>query len=264
VVRWATKMGVTETSMQTEVFVAQNENYRKFALFCHAKGLTPIFEWCSRQNRVVVDHPTDELVLTAIRKTVSGKYYSLKRLQALVYFFNIPMVKVKFLPTYATTDELQNYIRSLEDTEGIIIRFNDGHMVKVKTDWYVRIHRAKEFITNDRLKIEAILSEKIDDVLPLLPQEDKDAIAEFQKELFRNIDQFVLTASTFIQHNINVQMSRKDFALSNHFLKSKLVSGVVFKCWNDIDKVRPYVIELVLRSTSSNTALEKTAEIWRT
>ena len=68
-VRWGTKMGITDVSAQAEAFVRNHLVYEVMAEECRDLGLTPIFEWCSRQQRIVVDYPDDRLVLIAMRDT---------------------------------------------------------------------------------------------------------------------------------------------------------------------------------------------------
>jgi hypothetical protein len=48
---------------------------RDFCYDCVIDGdMTPIFEWCSRNQRIVVDYPEDMLVLTAVRDNIEGVY----------------------------------------------------------------------------------------------------------------------------------------------------------------------------------------------
>jgi len=75
-IRWGTKMGITEVSMQAEVHVSRCGQYRDFAEKCLAEGVTPIFEWCSRRQRIVVDYTEDQLVLIAMRHNITGEYLS--------------------------------------------------------------------------------------------------------------------------------------------------------------------------------------------
>ena len=72
--RWTTKMGITDVAMQAEVFVATQPKYVDFAKQCIKDGFTPVFEWCSRKSRIVLDYPEDQLILTALRKNDSGEY----------------------------------------------------------------------------------------------------------------------------------------------------------------------------------------------
>jgi RNA ligase len=73
-VRWMTKMGITEVSMQAEEFVAKNSRYSDFAKWCIDNRLTPTFEWTSPFNRIVVPYKKDELTLLAVRDNVTGIY----------------------------------------------------------------------------------------------------------------------------------------------------------------------------------------------
>ena len=62
---WGTKMGLTEIGLSVREFVNMNphRHFDMFARFCYDRNITPIFEFCSRSNRVVIDHPSDRLVL---------------------------------------------------------------------------------------------------------------------------------------------------------------------------------------------------------
>ena len=73
-VRWMTKMGITEVSMQAEEFVAKNSRYSDFAKWCIDNRLTPTFEWTSPFNRIVVPYKKDELTLLTVRDNVTGIY----------------------------------------------------------------------------------------------------------------------------------------------------------------------------------------------
>ena len=77
-VRWMTKMGITEVALQAEEFVAENTKYLDFACWCITNKLTPLFEWCSRKQKIVIDYPEDKLVLLAVRDNVTGEYLSIR------------------------------------------------------------------------------------------------------------------------------------------------------------------------------------------
>lgn len=74
--RFTTKMGITDTSINSEKWVLTKSNYIDFVNQVYFRNFTPIFEWCSRSNRIVIDYPEDRLVLTGIRNTLTGKYTS--------------------------------------------------------------------------------------------------------------------------------------------------------------------------------------------
>lgn len=73
-IRWGTKMGVTEVALGAEEFVAKNPQYQELARWCIDNGKTPIFEWVSRKQRIVIDYEEDDLILIAIRDNITGEY----------------------------------------------------------------------------------------------------------------------------------------------------------------------------------------------
>ena len=120
-IRWGTKMGVTDVAMGAEEFVAKHTQYDQFArVLLDNMGITPIFEWCSRKQRIVVDYPVDRLVLIAARETVTGKYYSLRWLQQFGEMFDIEVVN-----TYTgTAASMAHLMEETKDAEGI-----EGHVI---------------------------------------------------------------------------------------------------------------------------------------
>ena len=76
--RLATKMGVTDVAMQAEAFMAKNTKYKDFCVWCVSKGLTPIFEWTSPFNQIVLPYEEDMLTLLAVRENVTGHYLNIK------------------------------------------------------------------------------------------------------------------------------------------------------------------------------------------
>ena len=69
---WGTKMGATDVAKPVEEFIKNNPQYLSFAEEAVHHGLTPIFEWCSRKQRIVLDYKEDQLVLTAMRNQITG------------------------------------------------------------------------------------------------------------------------------------------------------------------------------------------------
>ena len=77
-VRWMTKMGITTVAMQAEEFVAKNTKYKDFATWCIGKGLTPLFEWTSPFNQIVVPYEDDQMTLLSVRDNLTGEYLNIK------------------------------------------------------------------------------------------------------------------------------------------------------------------------------------------
>lgn len=75
ILRWGTKMGETEVANLVIPFLEKNKNYIDFAHWACDNNLTPIFEFTSRKQRIVVDYGReDNLTLLAIRHNFTGDY----------------------------------------------------------------------------------------------------------------------------------------------------------------------------------------------
>ena len=252
-IEWITRMGITFISEQVEAWLkadlVRNKNYTRFAEAMIHQNSTPIFEWCSRKNRVVIDHPVDMLVLTAIRWNDTGRYCSLGYFNFVAENFNIEVVKTFDYDAKNILD----IVRSQENTEGVVIRFNDGHMIKCKSDWYVSIHRAKSFITNERQVTKAIVEGTIDDVLPLLPVEDRDMVTTFQKKLFDIISRKTIRFHQLAKERIDMFPTPKEYALSDKFKRDvNLLTTLMFSVYNKkielvVETVHEHIINYMKR-----------------
>jgi RNA ligase len=176
--RLATKMGVTEVAMQAETWLAAHINTGflvskgEWLRTCVRAGVTPIFEWVSPFNQIVLAYEEPDLVYLGSRDNVTGEY-----------FFD-ESAPFNFVPRYGSVEgNLGDYIarqREAEGREGDIIAFADGHRLKVKNDWYVRIHKTIDRITFDRNIVDLIINEEVDDVIPMLPTAQVERIRNFE------------------------------------------------------------------------------------
>lgn len=177
-IRWGTKMGVTDVALLAETFVADKPEYYELAEVCISKNSTPIFEFCSRDTQIVIDHPVDRMMLTAIRANDSGEYTPFAALHATGALFGIPVVD-RLSVSVGDMAKFVVDVKAETEGEGVVLRFADGHMVKVKNDWYSRIHRAKDQMRTERNVVALILAEEMDDLLPALQDVDKYRMLDF-------------------------------------------------------------------------------------
>lgn len=252
---WGTKMGATDVAKPVEEFVADNYNYVEFAEEAIHHGLTPIFEWCSRKQRIVLDYKEDQLILTAMRNMNDGSYASYDELVGFGNLYDIPVVRA-FEPQTDMKAFLE-YVRDLEDLEGFVVRFDDGHMLKLKCHWYLQIHKAKEAILQDRNIVELILDDKLDDVKAHLPAEDRDRLTQFESDINKAINERARLIAGLLSTLRFDQIDRKTFALEYADKCNPFSRAIVFKNYDsDIDITR---IESDARNTIRNN-LSKTAK----
>ena len=237
---WGTKMGATDVAKPVEEFVYAHRNYHHYAWKMIMRGYTPIFEWCSRKQRIVLDYKEDQLILTAVRKMTTGEYVPLE--WTPVAEFRIPLVR-EFAPQTDMKAFLE-YVRDLEDLEGFVVRFDDGHMLKLKCHWYLQIHKAKEAILQDRNIVELILEDNLDDVKAHLPAEDRDRLTRFEGQFNTHIGLMQYSICTTLTELQDDGIDRKTFAIDmapnfDQFSRAIIFKNFDSKDWNKVwDDIR--------------------------
>jgi RNA ligase len=262
---WGTKMGATDVAKPVEEFVVRNPDYIEFAEEAIHNGLTPIFEWCSRKQRIVLDYSEDQLILTAIRDLKTGNYWLPEHLIIMGDDWNIPVVRV-FDPQ-TDMKEFIEYVRDLEDLEGFVVRFGDGHMLKLKCDWYVQIHKAKEAILQDRNIVELILDEKLDDIKAHLPVEDRECLTMFEDDFNTHIEVVARHTLSLLIDLSNRNVDRKDFAINEAPNLDPYVRPIMFKnfsAYNDVGlaKVREDVHNTIRNNLGRTVKYEAIRDAW--
>jgi RNA ligase len=252
--RWITKMGITDVSMQVENWLAENPELQKKyeAAVLTEQGLgthTLIFEWCSRKQRIVLDYPEDQLILTGKRDNKTGVYTSLAHLQWLGQEYDIPVVK-----TVPTAN-----VGHVDGIEGVVIRFDDGHMVKVKTEWYVLRHKALDGLRAEKNILKLILDNGIDDVLPLLDDQMKEYLGGYAARVWQRITRIGTEYYDRIRIVLedNPTWGRKEFAIWANSLE---YPWLAFKIYGGKD-AREEIKLHISKNLSSQTTVDNIREL---
>jgi RNA ligase len=249
--RLATKMGVTNVAMDAEAWLAaQDPSLKEWMRQCVEDSVTPIFEWVSPFNQIVLAYETADLVYLGTRDNATGAY---------VMDTSCPFNRV---PQYGSVEgNISDYVarqRESEGREGDIIRFADGHMCKIKNDWYVRIHKTVDRIVFDRNIVDLIINEEVDDVVPMLPQVQADRVRDFEsrfwtafKETEAGISELYFDAACY--------ESRKDVATVFAKTVDKTVMPFIYRMLDGND-LRELMLDHVRKSINTNTRWDECAK----
>lgn len=258
-VRWATKMGLTPVAEPVERYVSAvdaglSQGYDLFARMCWINGWTPLFEWCSRQQRIVIDYAEERLVLLAVRENITGAYFTYSELEEFSTMWDIPLVRAE----PGGVDSIEQFMqeaRDLEGAEGYIVRFDSGHMLKVKGSWYCQLHKTLDQLRFEKDVIRLILDEKLDDAKPFLPAELVACADAFGKDLFANMrtkgEQLFWIAQ--VAHD-NFNGSKKRFAIEvvNAGKFGKDEPGLLFSIWDRLEQGEAGAAQLVRDAVGSS------------
>lgn len=255
---WGTKMGETDVSKNVKEFLEdQDTRYEDFSWLWIERGYTPIFEWCSRKNRIVVDHPVDRLVLTAIRKNLTGEYVPYDVLRSYAETYGIDYVK-SYGGAKSSMEALMRHTQDLEGMEGYVIRFDDGYMVKLKGAWYLRIHKVRDDLTSEKKLLTLIINDGIDDLKPLMLEDDRKRVEEFERLFWNGIE---LSIKAFEEMFKKYESpTRKEFAE-----KIKNLDGITKQIlFSMLDGELPMVAvrRTIQKNLGSSTKIENVRPLW--
>jgi RNA ligase len=251
ILRLATRAGVTDVAMMAEEFLhlqmtrEKRHSYVSFMERCVRIGWTPMFEFCSRQNRVVIDHPESKLVLIGIRENATGRYLDT---HGVAIDRNIEKVKV-VANEHSDINKFAEYIKTLKDDEGVVVKFADGRYVKIKADEYCLRHRTLDGLRFEKDVLKMVLSGILDDVLPLVDEGTKARLNAYNDSVLKHIaiQQLHMTKEFGKLQHLD---SKKDFAEA--VKNSKYRSGL-FRLF---DGKEYELSDIVLNKCGSSTDVE--------
>jgi RNA ligase len=260
--RLATKAGVTDVAMNAEVFIADKPHYATFIHKCFQRNITPIFEWCSRKNRIVVDYPEDQLILTGLRYIFEGSYVTYEIMKSYATAWNIPVVKSVDGLAVQNIDLFVKQVREWDDGEGIVLRFDTGHMVKVKADDYVLRHKSKDAINQEKNVIQTILEDAVDDLVPLLTPEDAERVKSFQNAFWVSVDDLASEMADLYNAGNLMYPEKKDFAVE--FVQKKIlpIHAPIMYGMKAGKGAKNVIVDMISKSLSTQTKIDQNRWLW--
>lgn len=282
-IRWGTMKGITNFTPIVENHILyekiKNERlYNEFAEEYIKSGMTPIFEWCSPDNQIVVKYKQDQLSLLAVREMRNGLYRPFEFIKNSAGKYNIPFVNIgrhlhpNETDDYSINRHIDSY-RSETDKEGYVLVFvptniknvtNDildetcPVLVKVKNDWYVRIHKSKERISLEKNVWNIVLNDEQDDLIAMLVEPERSALERFANDLNQKI---IILANEIKQevksYKQKYRDDRKSFALEVvNKLNDPFRKSLLWNEWNEKDTIQS-IKNLLVKNCSSKTKVEQ-------
>jgi RNA ligase len=260
--RLATKAGITDVAMNAEVFIADKPEYAKFIKSSLCCGLTPIFEWCSRKNRIVIDYPEDQLILTAVRDIRSGNYIPYSVMVQTGKNYDIPVVKAVDGLAVQDINLFVKQVREWDDGEGIVLRFDTGHMVKVKADDYVLRHKSKEQINQEKNVLQTVLDDSVDDLVPLLTPEDAERLKAFQNAFWAHVADLAYQMADLYNYGNEKYPDKKDFAVEYVQKETLPMYAPIMYAMKGGKGSRVTIIDMIRKSLTNQNKIDQNRWLW--
>lgn len=196
VVRFGTRAGITEHSEKAEKHL--NEKVKSSCGELIDAYVTPIFEWTSPDNRIVLDYKEDEIRLLRLRDLVSGEYLSWDVVEYWADQMGIKTVD-RFNGVKVSDEWIAKQKAEGLGIEGFVVFFpHNSFSVKIKTDEYTQMHRAVSYFDRENMVLPIVLDNQYDDLLPALSEDRQNKVKEYATEVWRQF--------TDLETNLNMQM----------------------------------------------------------
>lgn len=256
---WGTRAGATDVASQARDYIVDRRRVRRYertARLLMDMGWTPIFEWTSPQNRIVLAYEPN-LTLTAIRHMTSGQYMSYDHMLEWGRIGSFPVIS-------SLSQDVIKDIRLKENTEGVVIRYPNGHMIKIKSEWYCQLHKMKEQLRFEKDAIHFIINGMTDDIQAFLQDDIKIKFEEFEKQFWLGVDFIAHSAIEAFDQIKRKGMSRKEFAISEKDSVEKPIMTLLFASWDDhsYQSIRKNILFQIGKNLSTQTSVNKVRCLW--
>lgn len=211
--------------------------------------LTFNFEYVSPTNRIVLFYPDPNLILLNARNRLTGEYVPYSEL------FKHAELR-KFLVDRYVINAEEDWVSKIYESkliEGFVAVMTTGQKFKIKTNWYVSLHKTKESITSNKALFTAVVRGTSDDLRSMFAG-DEESVEKINS--FETAHMEALSTNMSIIESISNRLrgqDRKTWALESQVNLQKLghpeLFGIVMKCYTgyDYDTVFNDVNELFLK-----------------
>lgn len=179
-------------------------------------GFTPLFEWTSPSNRIVLDYgQSQRLVVLAARHIESGLYMSDRMLSRLASDYQIPIIQKA---DFENLQAVKEACLTQKDIEGWVLVFENGLRVKCKTRYYHQLHRIKTWMS-ERDIAELCAEQKSDDLKgqlidleETLAAESIRVIEDVERRVVAELSEMQSRVETIAQDAVEKNLDTRDLA----------------------------------------------------
>lgn len=234
-----TKLSLDTVQAKTVQKILEEDKIKyNFINECINMDIMPIFELVSPFNQIVLEYKYTDIILTQLRNMITGEIIPIENIL-------IPE-NIKTKKIYTNINNLKELLE-LKHTktkiEGWVVKFEDGQLAKVKTDWYMNLHglMTENFLV-ENIIIQKIINEEIDDILAELTKnsEKRKFIEDIIKKInfYRNYYKKEVDKLTDIFIN-KFKLDRKKFVEK---YRKNMFFSVTMRCYN---KEEEYLFEQI-------------------
>lgn len=211
----------SDVAIDATNYLALHPTFTKFLEEVESLGWTVNMEYTAPHNRIVVKYKEEKLTVLNLRNRLTGEYllpndnlFSYLK-QNNVFFKDKWFVKNELVNHSNIQDYIQSvYDNTQEDFEGVVIEYQKGLFVKVKSKVYLAAHSLKGGVMDGHWKLyEVIVNEMVDDVKAALSDDPIaiERINSMENHVVPKFNHLISMVEGFVESNKELPL--KDFAL---------------------------------------------------
>lgn len=155
------------------------------------KSVCYIFELCTSVNKVKTSYTKDIIFLLGARNLLTGDLIERVNLVNLSYLLNVEYPTITSLKSLKikSVSDLFKYVESAQPhhssslPEGYVLCVGATPIAKFKNSSYNSIHKLNDSVGSEKLLYTLAISDKIDDLMSLLSEEQKVKVNEYIKKI---------------------------------------------------------------------------------
>jgi len=256
--RLATKLGISQQSIEAEEFISTQQDYSKLLGEAIAADSTLIFEWCSPTLESIVSCKQSQLTLLAVRHNYTGQYWSLTEMQSWKCEVAPNVPTIKSLPM--SIEDVLSGAKSANGKEGWVVRFTDGHAVKIKGSWYLRLHRLKNDFQSEKFILDLLLNGTCDDIYAFLNKDQVQQLQAFESNFWQGVNK----TTQRLEQQFEEYREQGDIRyFASHIAPS--LSGIeryiAYKLWKQVS-ARQAVTSAIRDNLNSTNRIDSVRFLW--
>jgi len=178
-----------------------------------------------------------------------------------INLYNIPVAKVH--DSVKDPVEFINYVRGLKNVEGFVIAWDSGYRVKTKADEYLRFHKTKDGLSQEKNVIDLLVNDKVDDAKSYMMDDDRHRVEQFEDQFWHGFNYTVDQLEQDLKRALSVTRGdRKTFALGMGKDMQPIARQVMFSCWDGARDVRTELLSVIKKNIGTATKVDGVRHLW--
>lgn len=207
----------SDQARAAQAFLDRTPKLKYFIEVMESNHCTVNMEYTAPTNRIVLPYQDENLTILNIRRIDNGfvgDYISHVLMKSLCKVYDCEQYLIE--NTASNIENYEDFINSIPDMteiEGFVVRIQNGETVKIKTNWYLSLHRAKDSINSDRRLFEVVVNEAHDDLRSVFP--DDAYLMERINRMESKVKEIYVKIKHHVEgfYNRNSLLDRKSYAI---------------------------------------------------